>query len=217
MFRRFVQPHCKNLKILCMFLIMLQSSKSGVASSWCCQIWDLCGNTFFTFWRSTSWPWKSFFSLFPLEIHFWGVPGAKNAVQPNSYIKLRGHLILNFRWPVWWNSKSFFSLFPIEIHFWGVPEAKSAVQLNSYLKGRSISFWIFSDQFHRIPIAGWPSTCKKNVLPHISQIWRHQLLATPLLLDWSMVRNIHRVFKFLQCGRTNLLNILPVVVYFSIT
>ncbi len=26
----FVQPHCKNLKTVCTFLIMLQSSKSGV-------------------------------------------------------------------------------------------------------------------------------------------------------------------------------------------
>ncbi len=25
-----------------------QSSKSGVTSSWCRQIWDVCGNTFFT-------------------------------------------------------------------------------------------------------------------------------------------------------------------------
>ncbi len=46
MFRRFVQPHCKNLKTLCMFLIMLQSSKSGDANSGCRQIWDMCGNTF---------------------------------------------------------------------------------------------------------------------------------------------------------------------------
>ncbi len=36
----------------------------------------------------------------------------------------------------------------------------------------------------------WPWACK-NVLPHTSQIWRHQLLATPLLLDWKMIRNIH--------------------------
>ncbi len=55
MFRRFVRPHCKNLKTLCsMFLIMLQSSKNGIASSWCRQIWDMCGNTFFTGWRSAS-------------------------------------------------------------------------------------------------------------------------------------------------------------------
>ncbi len=54
----------------------------------------------------------------------------------------------------------------------------------------------------------------KNVLPHTSQFWWHQLLATPLLLDWSMMR--HMVFKCLQCGRTNLLNILSLVVYFSV-
>ncbi len=53
MFRRFVRPHCKNLKTLCMFLIILQSSKSGVASNWCCQIWDV-----FTCWRSASY-WNS--------------------------------------------------------------------------------------------------------------------------------------------------------------
>ncbi len=44
--------------------------------------------------------------------------------------------------------------------------------------------------------ARWPSVCK-NVLPHTSQIWRHQLLATLLLLDWGMMRNIHKIFKFL--------------------
>ncbi len=54
MFRRFVWPHCKNFKLLCMFPIMLQSSKSGVASSWCRQIWEVCGNTFFICWRSAS-------------------------------------------------------------------------------------------------------------------------------------------------------------------
>ncbi len=48
MFRRFVRPYCKNLKTLCMFLIVLQSSKSGVASSWYRQIWNVCGDTFFT-------------------------------------------------------------------------------------------------------------------------------------------------------------------------
>ncbi len=36
----------------------------------------------------------------------------------------------------------------------------------------------------------------KNLLPHTSQIWRHQLLATPLLLDWSMMRNIHSLQIF---------------------
>ncbi len=35
-------------------LIMFQSSKSGVASIWCRQIWDVCGSTFFTCWRSAS-------------------------------------------------------------------------------------------------------------------------------------------------------------------
>ncbi len=51
---------------------------------------------------------------------------------------------------------------------------------------------------------------------HTSQIWQHQLLVTPLLLDSSVMRNIHRVFKFLQYGRTNLLNILSFVVYFTV-
>ncbi len=41
-----------------MFLIILQSSKSGVASSWCRKIWDVRGNTFFTCWRSASY-WNS--------------------------------------------------------------------------------------------------------------------------------------------------------------
>ncbi len=40
---------------------------------------------FFTGWRLAGWPWKSFFSLFFLEIHFWGVPEDKNTVHPNSY------------------------------------------------------------------------------------------------------------------------------------
>ncbi len=62
-------------------------------------------------------------------------------------------------------------------------------------RGGNILFWIFSDQFDRIPTAGWPSTCK-NVLPHTSQIWRHQLLATLLLLDWSMMRNIRSLQIF---------------------
>ncbi len=52
MFRRFVRPHYKNLKTVCIFLIMLHTSKSGVTRSCCRQIWDVCGNTFFTCWRS---------------------------------------------------------------------------------------------------------------------------------------------------------------------
>ncbi len=39
-----------------MFLIMLLSSKSGFASSWCRQIWDEC--------KVAGRPWKLFFSLF---------------------------------------------------------------------------------------------------------------------------------------------------------
>ncbi len=58
MFRRFVRPYCKNLKTQCMFLIILQSSKSRVTSSWYCQICDVCGNMFFTCWRSASY-WNS--------------------------------------------------------------------------------------------------------------------------------------------------------------
>ncbi len=60
MFRRFIRPHFKNSNILCMFLIMPQSNKSGVASSWWVppKIWDVCGNTFFTCWRSVSY-WNS--------------------------------------------------------------------------------------------------------------------------------------------------------------
>ncbi len=121
MFRRFVRSHCKNLKTPCTFLIMLQSSKSAVACNWCRQIWDVRGNTFFTCWKSAGWSWKSFFSLFHLEIHFWGVSEAKNAVQA--------------------------------IHT---------------QRGGGIPFWIFSDQFDRIPIAGWPSACKKRITTHIS-------------------------------------------------
>ncbi len=62
------------------------------------------------------------------------------------------------------------SLLSLESHFWSVPEAKNAVQPNSYSKGRGISFWIFSDQFDRIPIAGWPSAGKKRVAMHISNL-----------------------------------------------
>ncbi len=125
---------------------------------------------------------KAIFQFLPLEIHFWSVPEAKSAVHPNSYTKGKRHPILNFQWLVWWNSKSFFSLFPLEIYFWGMPEVKNAVQPNSQ-RGRGISFWIFSDQFDGIPIAGWLSACKKNITTHTSQICLHQLLATPLLLD----------------------------------
>ncbi len=56
----------------------------------------------------------------------------------------------------------------------------------------------------------------KKIIPHTSQIRWHQLRVTPLLLDWSIMRNIHRVFKFLHYGRINLLNILPSIVYFSV-
>ncbi len=40
---------------------------------------------FFTRWKSSGWPWKSFFSIFTVEIYFWVVQEAKNAVQQNSY------------------------------------------------------------------------------------------------------------------------------------
>ncbi len=36
------------------FLIALQSSKSGVAGSWCRRMRNVCGNMFFARWRSTS-------------------------------------------------------------------------------------------------------------------------------------------------------------------
>ncbi len=54
MFRRFLRPQCKNLKTLRMFLIVLRSSKSGVASSWHRPMLDGCGITFFTCWRLRS-------------------------------------------------------------------------------------------------------------------------------------------------------------------
>ncbi len=56
-----------------------------------------------------------------------------------------------------------------------------------------MSFWIFSDQFNRITIAGWPSECKKHINTHISNL---AALATPLLLDWSMMRNIYNLQIF---------------------
>ncbi len=102
MFKRFVRLYCKNLKTLCMFLIMLRSSKSGVASSWCCQFWDVCGNTFFTGWRSVGRPESQFFSLFTLEIHFWGVPEAKNAVlkeEGASHFEFSVTSLMEADWP----------------------------------------------------------------------------------------------------------------------
>ncbi len=111
----------------------------------------------------------------------------------------------------------------LESHFSVFSTLKSTSEVSPRLKiqfspihtqrGGGISFWIFSDQFNRIPITG--PACKKHITP-ASQIWRHQLLAAPFLLDRSMMRNIHKVFKFLQRGRTNLLSILPLVVYFSV-
>ncbi len=86
MFKKFIRPHCKNLKTLYMFLIMLQFTKSGVTSGWCCQI-DVCGNTFLQVEGQLAD--KSFFNLFPVEIHFWGVPETINAAQLNSYLKRR--------------------------------------------------------------------------------------------------------------------------------
>ncbi len=89
---------------------------------------------------------------------------------------------MNFQWPVWWNFKSFFSLFPLEIHFGDIPEAKNAVQLNSYSKGRRASHFEFSvtSSIEFQQLADLQHI--KNVLPHTSQIWRHQLLLTSLLL-----------------------------------
>ncbi len=64
---RFVQPYCKNLKTMCVFLMILQSSKSGVDSCWCRQIWDVGGNIFFymlkvsqllEFYRTGHWKFK---------------------------------------------------------------------------------------------------------------------------------------------------------------
>ncbi len=46
--------HTVKMWRLCLFLIMLQSSNSGVSNSWFRQIWDVFGNTFFTCWRSAS-------------------------------------------------------------------------------------------------------------------------------------------------------------------
>ncbi len=81
---RGLYDHNVRIWTLCMFLIVLRSSKSEVASSWCCQIWDVCGNKFFTCWRSTSyWNWnticennhsQSLATLrFPLEWVHWDV------------------------------------------------------------------------------------------------------------------------------------------------
>ncbi len=53
--------------------------------------------------------------------------------------------------------------------------------------------WISRGKRLKNDFQGQPADLQyvKNVLPCTSQIWRHQLLATPLLLDWSMMRNIH--------------------------
>ncbi len=85
MFKRFVQPHCKNLKTLWMFLIMLQSNKNGVASSRCRQIWHVCCNTFFTCWRSASF-WNSIELV--TENSKWNVPALWIAfLEPLGYLR----------------------------------------------------------------------------------------------------------------------------------
>ncbi len=88
----------------------------------------------------------------------------------------------------------------------------------AFLASRKPKKWISWDKRLKNDFQDQPADLQhvKNLLPHTSQIWRHQLLATPLLLDWSMMRNIHKVLKFLHCGRTNLLNILTLAVHFSV-
>ncbi len=54
-------------------------------------------------------------------------------------------------------------------------------------RGGDLSFWIFSDQFNKIPIAGYLQHIKKHITTYISNLLAP---ATPLLLDWSMMRNI---------------------------
>ncbi len=56
----------------------------------------------------------------------------------------------------------------------------------------------------------------KTVLPGTPHISRHKVPATWFLSDWSTARNVCRVIKFLQCGRTSLLSILPFEVSFNV-
>ncbi len=150
MFKRFVRPLCKYLKTLCTFLIILLSSKSGIASSWCRQIWDVCGSTFFTCWRSASY-WNSI--KLAAENSKWDVP-----------------FPLSMNW--------------VELHFYNLGHLRSGFQGEK--KRLKIDF------------QGQPADLQhiKNVLPHRSQIWQHQLLAIPLLPNWSMMRNVHSLQIF---------------------
>ncbi len=114
--------HTVKIWRLCMFLIMLQSSKSGVASSWCRQIWDVC------------------------VIHFLYAEGQLADLESNFsvFFPLKSTSEVSQR---------------LRIHF----------SLIHTQRGRAIPFWIFSDQFDRIPITDWP-VCKKRITRYISNL-----------------------------------------------
>ncbi len=104
----------------------------------------------------------------------------------------------------------------LEVHFWDVPEAKNVVQPNSYSKGRGISFCIFSDQFDRIPIAGWPSACKNCFITYVSN------LAASATGNFTFTRLKHNKKHTYSLQMFTLwsykpLNILLLVVYFSVS
>ncbi len=88
----------------------------------------------------------------------------------------------------------------------------------AFLVSRTPQMWISRGKRPKNDFQGQSTVLRlvKIVLPHTFQIWRHQLLAVLFLLDWSTMRNIYGVFKFLQCGCTNLLNIILLVICFSV-
>ncbi len=76
----------------CFNPIKVKLSVSGAAK------FEMCGVIHFLHTEGQLANLESHFSaFFSLEIHFWSVPEAKNAVQSNFYPKGRGHPILNFQ------------------------------------------------------------------------------------------------------------------------
>ncbi len=156
-----------------MFLIMLQSSKSGFVSSWCRQIWDVCDNMFFMCWSSASY-WNSIELVsenskwdapFPPPLSVWiglncifslldisGVDfkGEKTekwlGIPSNWLLKIQNGILPPF-W-VWIGLNCSFSL-------WDTSEID--------FKGEKTEKWLQRS-------AIWPSTCKKLITTPISNL-----------------------------------------------
>ncbi len=159
MFRRFILPHCKSLKTLCMFLIILQYSKSGVASSCCCQIWDGCGNTFFTCWSRLADLETNFSVFFPM----------KSTSEASQRVKMQFS-------PIHIQRGGGISFWIFSDQFEGIP---SHFSVFFTLKSTSVVLQRLKMQFSPIHFqwlvwqnsnAGGPSACKKRFTTQISNL-----------------------------------------------